>query len=251
MMESLLEVRQLTVEYRGAGVVVRHVDLECAAGEIRALLGPNGAGKTSTARGITGFLRRESGRVRSGSVSLGGEAVTGKSPYHLARAGLCLVPERDKVFVGLTVRDHLRLAEARHAGLKASGATAHRWSVSDALDLFPRLRPHLPHPAGYLSGGERQMLAIATALVRSPRLLIVDEMTQGLSASVVAEISRILPEVRAAGVGILLIEQSVNVALDLAEYVYVIDGGELVLSGLPEEEGVLALRSGYSGLGAR
>jgi branched-chain amino acid transport system ATP-binding protein len=227
----LLAVDNVTAGYHGVPVV-RDITLEVGRGEVVALLGANGAGKTTTLSAVTGLIRPMAGTVR-----LAGADVTGRAPHRMARRGLSLVPEDRGLFPDLTTRENLRLARARRPpggpGRRESGGAARRDGADDeVLDLLPELRKCLPRRAGLLSGGEQQMLAVGRALVRRPRLLVVDEMSLGLAPVVV---ERLLPVLRRAadefGTGVLVVEQHVSLALEVARRAYVLAHGRLVLDG--------------------
>ncbi len=211
----LLAVDGLTAGYHGVPVV-RDITLEVGRGEVVALLGANGAGKTTTLSAVTGLIRPMAGTVR-----LAGTDVTGRAPHRMARCGLALVPEDRGLFPDLTTRENLRLARDRRKD-----------ADDEVLDLLPELRKCLPRRAGLLSGGEQQMLAVGRALVRRPRLLVVDEMSLGLAPVVV---QRLLPVLRRVadgfGAGVLVVEQHVPLALEVARRAYVLAHGRLVLGG--------------------
>ena len=215
MTELVLEVRGLTAGYGGAPVL-RGLDLDVAAGEVVAVLGPNGAGKTTMMRAISNVLRPARGSVRFLGVGNGATP-----PHVLARRGLGHVPEGRGVFFGLTVAEHLRL---RHRGEKPIDSR-------NVYRFFPALEALRDRPAGQLSGGEQQMLALARALAREPRLLLVDELSLGLAPVIV---QRLLPVVRRyaseAGAGVIIVEQHVELALDIADRGYVLAHGEVVLA---------------------
>jgi branched-chain amino acid transport system ATP-binding protein len=219
----LLAARSLDVAY-GSVLAVRGLTLHVDRGEIVALLGPNGAGKTSTLRGITGLVR-----PRAGTVSVSGQRIDGRGAAGAVRAGLAHVPEGRRVFPEMTVLENLRLG-AWSARRRASVVDQR---IRTAYELFPRLSERRNQAAGSLSGGEQQMLAIARALMSDPQLLLIDELSLGLSPLVVDEILARLVELNAAGLSILLIEQFVHRALDVADRVYVLKKGRVAFSGTP------------------
>jgi branched-chain amino acid transport system ATP-binding protein len=223
----MLEVTELTAAY-GRLEVLHGIDLEIADGELLAVLGANGAGKTTLLRAVSGLLRPTGGSVR-----LGGRDVTGLPAERLAgrlAGGLAHVPEGRLVFPTLAVEDNLTLgAYARRRDRAAVAADRDR-----VLELFPRLRERLRQPAGTLSGGEQQMLAVGRGLMARPRLLVLDEPSLGLAPRVVAEIMAVLGRLRAAeGLTILLVEQNVHAAFSVADRVCVLDRGRVAMRGDP------------------
>jgi branched-chain amino acid transport system ATP-binding protein len=224
--ENLLEVRQLEVVYNRVATAVQGVSLKVPEGSIVAVVGTNGAGKTTTLRAISGFLPSEDAEITDGEIRYGERRIDGDLPHRLARSGLILVPERDKVFATLQVRENLEFT-ARHGG----SITADR-----VLGYFPRLAERHVQLAGYLSGGEKQMLAIAMALLCSPKLLLLDELSLGLAPIVIKDLMEKLQLInKELGLSILLVEQNANAALSIADYGYVMEGGRVVFFGKSAE----------------
>jgi branched-chain amino acid transport system ATP-binding protein len=219
----LLEVRELRIDY-GHVRAVRGISFSVHGGQIVALIGPNGAGKSSTLNAIAGLLRPAGGSVR-----LAGREVSG-APAHVAMAaGIVLVPEGRAILGRMTVEENLVMgAEARPwPGGRAQADRA----VEDQLHRFPALLRRRSAPAGALSGGEQQMLAIARALLARPRILLLDEPSMGLAPQMVQQIFGTLREIHSEGATILLVEQNASMALKTAEHACVLERGELVLSG--------------------
>jgi branched-chain amino acid transport system ATP-binding protein len=218
--DRLLEVEDLHVSY-GAIKALRGVTLKVGKGEVVALIGGNGAGKTSTLRAISGMLKPAEGAVR-----LDGQAITGVKANHLVPKGMAHAPEGRGIFLNLTVQENLDLG----AYLRRDKAEIAK-DMEECFALFPVIRERRRQVAGTLSGGEQQMLSISRALMSRPRLLLLDEPSLGLAPQVVETIFRILREVNAKGVSILLVEQNAHLALSLAHYGYVLETGEVVMSG--------------------
>jgi len=226
MPEPLLEVRGLRVSH-GAVQVVHGVDLEVGDGEVLALLGANGAGKTTTLRAVLGHLP-----VGGGTVRLGGADITRRRAHEIARAGVGLVPEGRRVFRSLTVRENLHMgAYGRGAGRRLRDPG----SIAGPLELFPELERLLDRPAGLLSGGEQQMLALGRALMRDPRLLVLDEPSMGLAPKIVQRIYGALADLRERGTTILLAEQNARAALGLADRAVLLRTGTVAAAGTAEE----------------
>lgn len=221
-MSALLEVSDLTVRY-GAVLGLHDVTLAVPAETPVSILGPNGAGKSTLLRAVSGLLRFHGGRVAAGQVRYDGTVVTGWDAARLVRAGVAQVLEGRHVFGDLTVDENLRAGS--FAGRRAARER------TKVLDLFPVLAQRLRQPAGLLSGGEQQMLAIGRALMCSPRLLILDEPSLGLAPLIIAGIGEALRAVRAEGVAVLLVEQSSALATGVTEFSYLIESGEVRLSG--------------------
>jgi branched-chain amino acid transport system ATP-binding protein len=216
----LLAVEHLHAYY-GDSHILKSVSLHVGAGETVALLGRNGAGKTTTLKSIVGWVR-----PRSGSVRLDGAELAGRSMMANARAGISLVPEERRIFTNLTVAENLRLAQitARTPG----------WPLERIYEKFPRLRERLANKGDEISGGEKQMLAIARALMQQTRVLLLDEPTEGLAPLIVREVESVIREIKAAGLTTLLVEQNLYSALAVADRCYVLDQGEIVYEGTPE-----------------
>jgi branched-chain amino acid transport system ATP-binding protein len=219
----LLEVRDLEARY-GAVLAVRGLSLRVGEGEIVALLGANGAGKTTTLSCIAGLHRS-----RTGSISLSGEDLGKLAPERIVRRGVALTPEGRRLFASLTVAENLEIGAAR-------ARTGQEERRERLLDLFPILRERLRTPAGSLSGGEQQQLAIARSLMSSPRLLLLDEPTLGLAPKLVTAVFGLIARLRdEEGLSILLVEQNVHQALDVCDRAYVLRTGSLEAEGTPTE----------------
>ena len=215
----LLEVRALRAGY-GPFLVLHGIDLEVAAGEIVAVLGANGAGKTTLNRTLSGLLRATGGGIR-----FDGADITRADHAAIVRAGLIHVPEGRRVFPNLSVRENLLL------GAYARGRANRSASLEHVLTTFPRLRERLSQPAGSMSGGEQQMLAIGRGLMSQPRLLILDEPSLGLSPLLTEDLFRLITSLHASGLSILLVEQNVVQSLAIAGRAYVIEHGRVALFG--------------------
>jgi branched-chain amino acid transport system ATP-binding protein len=214
----MLEVRQLVAGY-GQGQVLNGVDLRVAPGEVVALLGRNGAGRSTLAKALVGLVPAQ------GSARWKGRELLGLAPFEVARSGVGYVPESRDAFPHLSVRDNLLLGRQRRAG---------RWDFDAVYHWFPRLKEREHTPAGRLSGGEQQMLALARTLMGSPALLILDEPTEGLAPSMVEQVADVLRSLRAEGVAILLIEQKLSIAFSVSDRVALMGHGRVVFDGLPQ-----------------
>jgi branched-chain amino acid transport system ATP-binding protein len=229
MTPPLLAVEKLEVVYHRAVSAVQGITLAAERGQIVALLGTNGAGKTTTLRAISGFLGIDDARVADGSITFKGERIENRMPYEISRRGIVLVPERDKVFPNLTVAENL---SAPVAGMDLA---ERRRREALVFQFFPRLADLKHRIGGLLSGGERQMLAIASALVCGPELLLVDELSLGLAPVMVQDLLRRLVDIRRElNLTVLIVEQSAAFALDIADYAYVMENGRIVLDGTAE-----------------
>ena len=221
-MSALLEVGDLVVRY-GAIAALKGISFHVQEGEIVALLGANGAGKTTTQKTISGMLR-----PAAGSISFDGQRIDGIPAHRLIGLGICHVPEGRHVFPRMTVAENLEMGAFRFR-------SPDRADMDRVLELFPILRDRFRQQAGTLSGGEQQMLAIGRALMGKPRLLLLDEPSMGLAPMIVRQIFDIVREINASGVTVLLVEQNAAQALALANRGYVLETGELVLSGTGSE----------------
>lgn len=212
--------------YYGESHVLQGVTLAVEPGTVTCLLGRNGAGKTTTVRTVMGFAP-----PRAGQIVFQGQEITGAEPHRVARAGIALVPQGRGIFPDLTVRQQLTLVA--HRG---------RWTLDRVYARFPILAERGMQPGGLLSGGEQQMLAIGRALLQGPSLLIMDEPTEGLAPLFVARVREILEELRSEGLSVLLVEQNLSLALEVADRIYILNKGRVVFDGPPrrlrEEGGV-------------
>jgi branched-chain amino acid transport system ATP-binding protein len=211
--------------YYGESYILQGISLAVERGRVVAVLGRNGVGKTTLIRSIIAFTSPRRGRVL-----FDGEDVTRWPSYRIGQAGMGLVPQGRRIFPSLSVRENLEIA-ARAAFEDAKSP----WTIDSALALFPALRDRLRNGAGTLSGGEQQMLAVARALVGNPRLVLMDEPTEGLSPQIVSELKQLVQTLRDSGLAILLVEQNIEFALDIADSVSVMDKGKIVWHGLPQD----------------
>ena len=226
----ILSVENLEVVYNEVILVLRGISMNVSQGEIVALLGANGAGKTTLLRSITGLLELHRGRITKGSVSFLGEKINRDDPSKLVRAGLSQVMEGRRIFAELTVEENLR-AGAYTVTSRQKISEAHDRVVS----LFPVLASRSRSTAGYLSGGEQQMLAIGRALMTSPKLLVLDEPSLGLAPLLVQQIRDIIETVNKQGTSVLLVEQNATMALSIANRGYVLENGRIVRDGSSDE----------------
>jgi branched-chain amino acid transport system ATP-binding protein len=224
---SLLALKDLHVGYGGIHAV-KGIDLAVEPGELVALIGTNGAGKTTTLRAIVGLLHPQSGRIE-----YSGEEINGRPPHQIARKGLAMVPEGRGVFPRLTVEENLAMGAYTRNDHREIAADVER-----TFDLFPRLKERRAQTAGTLSGGEQQMLAIGRALMSRPKLLLLDEPSEGLAPRIVAEVGRTIAMLKQEGLSIVLVEQNLKLALDLADDVVLLNTGRVAFTG-----SIAALRS--------
>ncbi|HEX4233483.1 MAG TPA: ABC transporter ATP-binding protein [Caldimonas sp.] len=220
----MLEVHDLEVWY-GAAPALRGVSLTLVAGELLSIVGPNGAGKTTLINALCGIAP-----ARAGGIVFEGRDITRLPAHRFCAAGIAVVPEGRRLFAGMTVRENLELGS-----ILPAARAARRESLAAALELFPALREKLASPAGELSGGQQQMVAIARALMARPRLLLLDEPSLGLAPGIVADMFDAVRSIHARGVSVLLVEQDVQVAMSLADRAYVLEEGRIVATGEPDE----------------
>ncbi len=216
----MLSVENLQAFY-GKSHVLHGVDLTVGECEIVSLLGRNGVGRSTTAKAIMGLVDC------TGRITFKGHDITGRPTYRIAHAGIGYVPESRDVFPTLTVAENLAL------GMK--GRRAGRWSAADMYALFPRLHERERTQAGVLSGGEQQMLTLARTMMGDPDLVIIDEPTEGLAPKLIALVAEFLRVLQSRGISVLLIEQKLTIALDVAQRLYVMGHGHMVFSGSPDE----------------
>ena len=225
-----MEITDLQVSYQRTITGLAGVDLTVMPGEIVALLGPNGAGKSTTLKAISGLLPSEEGAITGGDITSYGTSIAGLSPAKIVRRGITQSLEGRRIFKQLTVEENLA----------AGGFTRSRSEIAEgqaqAFDLFPRLGERRKQKAGFLSGGEQQMLAISRALMARPKVLLLDEPSLGLAPLIVADIFRIIEDLNSeSGVSVLLVEQNAKAALRIADRAFVMENGRIVLSGDADE----------------
>ena len=220
----MLEVERIQVSY-GAAPAISEVSIRIGAGELVCVVGPNGAGKTTLANAIAGLHR-----IEAGALKLDGRELS-KLPRHaFCGEGIAIVPEGRRLFAGMSVRENLELGSYRRAA-RARRAE----SLERVCEAFPILRERLEQPAGTLSGGQQQMLAIGRALMARPRLLLLDEPSLGLAPAVVLAVFDVIREINAGGVAVLLVEQNAALALEIAARAYVLEEGRVAAEGRPQE----------------
>jgi len=210
--------------YYGDSHVLHGIGFALQAGRLLGLLGRNGAGKTTCMATIMGFLK-----PRRGAIELFGENVAGLAPEAIARKGICLVPQGRRVFRSLTVAENLEVAR------QTRGEGTRPWTLARVFELFPRLKERQAQHAGSLSGGEQQMLAIGRALMGNPRVLLMDEPSEGLAPQIVQEVGRTIAQLKAEGLSIVLVEQNIKLTLELADDVVIVNTGAVVFSGTVAE----------------
>jgi branched-chain amino acid transport system ATP-binding protein len=234
----LLEARNLHIAY-GDAPAVWDASLDVDDGKIVAVIGPNGAGKTTLIKAIAGLQRWRRGELRFAGIDLAMVA-----PHQVCRHGIALVPEGRRLFTQMSVEENLEIGCYRSEARKERLATLER-----VYDLFPVLRARRTTPAGSLSGGQQQMVAIGRALMARPRLLLLDEPSLGLAPSVVSDVFRVIRAIHKEGIAMVLVEQNVVQALEIADWAYVLEEGRIVASGLPSDLSARTeIREAYLGL---
>ncbi|HIJ37285.1 MAG TPA: ABC transporter ATP-binding protein [Rhodospirillaceae bacterium] len=239
MTTPLLQVKDLQLAY-GKIAAVKGINLSVEEGRVVCLIGANGAGKTTTLRGLSGLMRPASGSIR-----FAGQEIGGQPAHRIARQGLIQVPEGRQVFAQMTVAGNLRMG-----AYTVTDPQLLEQRLEEVLTHFPKLRERLQQPAGWMSGGEQQMLAMGRAMMAAPRLLLLDEPSMGLAPLMVEEVFRLVAELKSAGKTILVVEQNAQMALDVADYAYVLENGRIRLEGpataIAEDPTVLAAYLGGS-----
>jgi branched-chain amino acid transport system ATP-binding protein len=226
----MLAVENLEVVYNDVVLVLRGISIRVPDGSIVALLGANGAGKTTTLRAITGLLDIHEGDVTKGDIRFEGVDITDELPSKRVRRGISQVMEGRRVFAEMTVDDNLKAG----AYINTNSAKV-KASYDRVMTMFPRLAERKTATAGYLSGGEQQMLAIGRALMQDPKLLILDEPSLGLAPLLVQEVRDVIVDINSQGVSVLLIEQNANMALSIAHHGYIMETGKMVMDGDPKK----------------
>jgi len=217
----MLEVRDLHAYY-GKSHILHGVHLSIGKGEIVSLLGRNGVGRSTTIRSIMGLVDC------TGSVRFRDEEMVGLKAYEIAHKGLGYVPENRDIFPTLTVRQNLLLGQKKQLA-------STRWGMEDMYQLFPRLKERADTQAGFLSGGEQQMLTLCRTLMGDPELVMIDEPTEGLAPKIVEQVALLFEEIKKRGISILLVEQKLAIALDISERLYVMGHGSIVFEGRPRD----------------
>src|SRR5512134_1145782 len=246
MSEPLLAVRGIHTYY-GDSYVLQGVSLELPAGRIVAILGRNGMGKTTLIRSVAGLTP-----PREGEVLFRGHSLRGEPPYAIAQRGIAIVPQGRRIFRSLSVRENLLLPTSVLARSRRAAREARtEWTLEAVLREFQQLAERIEHPGGALSGGEQQMLALGRALMANPDLILMDEPSEGLAPRLVQHVGDIMKRLRGHGHAVLLVEQNLELALSVADYIYVISSGRFVFEGAPavltDQAAVLDEHLGVSG----
>jgi branched-chain amino acid transport system ATP-binding protein len=223
---ALLEIRDLEVTYKGAIRGLKGLSLKIDEGSIVALLGANGVGKTTTLRAISGLLPVHQAMITSGDILFDGQSVAGRSAVAAVRRGIAQAMEGRRIFAELTVEENLRIGAFTRRDRHMIEIT-----LAQTLELFPVLRERYRSLAGYLSGGQQQMLAIGRALMAKPRLLLLDEPSLGLAPKIIEDIRNLILRINHEGVSVLLVEQNASMALSIATYGYIVESGRCAVEG--------------------
>lgn len=218
----MLKIQDLNAFY-GKSHVLRGVNMTVNKGEVVSLLGRNGVGRSTLCKAVMGLVPPK------GLVEYEGKTLSGQPPHAIAHAGIGYVPEDRAIFPGLSVLQNLEL------GMKKKGQTGEKWTLDAVYEWFPRLKEREHTPAEVLSGGEQQMLSMFRALMGDPQCILVDEPTEGLAPKVVADVAAILKQMAEDGLAVLLVEQKLSIALDIADRIYIMGEGEIVFEGTPED----------------
>lgn len=227
--KPLLDISQLEVTYNGVAIAIQGVSMLVQSRKVVVLLGRNGAGKTTTLRAASGFLPIDAAKITDGVITFDGVRIDGKPPHQIAKFGMALIPEREKIFRTLTVEENFRMVPMRRPKERAD-------LMAFVTELFPALNRRWRATAGYLSGGEIQMLAIAKALLLQPRLLLPDEISLGIAPSLVETLMTALRRInRDTGMAIMMAEQNAAVALEISDYAYVMEAGAIAFEGTPAD----------------
>jgi branched-chain amino acid transport system ATP-binding protein len=236
----ILAAENLRVRYRNGALGIVDVSFQVAPGQVIGLFGSNGAGKTTSMRAVSGFLRTEGARVIAGRVIFGGEDVTNHEPHRHAGRGIAFVPERNKVFPNLTVAENMAAVSGLPRGPRKAELSGMIYG------LFPMLAERRREYAGRLSGGQRQMLALARGIIRDPKVLIVDEMTLGLHHSVQPPLFEAVRRVADSGTAVILVDESTGFALEACDYCYILSAGRVTKHGPAEQfKGSELIAAGY------
>ncbi len=219
---ALLEVEDLNAHYDKSHIL-HGVSMRIASGEIVSLLGRNGSGRSTTLKTIMGLVKPTSGHVR-----LDGRDLAGERAFRIARAGIAYVPEEREIFANITVEENMRI------GVQPARTEAPAWTVGQMYDFFPQLKQRRDTAAGMLSGGEQQMLTMCRALLGNPRVILIDEPTEGLAPKIVEVVTDMIREICRKGVSVLLVEQKLTIAMRVSARVYVMGHGEIVFEGTPD-----------------
>jgi branched-chain amino acid transport system ATP-binding protein len=228
--ESILSINNIEVVYDDVILVLRGISLEVPKGEIVTLLGPNGAGKSTTLKAVSGLLQTEDGEVTKGSIHFKGESISNRAPDEIVRRGIFQVMEGRRIIEDMNVIENLRLGAYTRRDKEIKD------DIEKVFHYFPRLKERRAGLAGYLSGGEQQMLAIGRAVMARPEMILLDEPSMGLSPLLVKEVFSIIRSInQEQGITMLLVEQNANMALHCASYGYVMESGKIALDGTGEE----------------